>query len=159
MSPLAAFVALLAVHWVADFVLQTHWQASNKSKDNVALARHVLVYTCCIAAASFVLLELPGTTRGAQWLLFVWFNGCLHYATDYCTSRWSSRFFAPAVRDLHKVMMYTENYGHPPDTANMRIMDLDPGRHFHNFFVVIGFDQLIHQATLALTMWAFFYAW
>ena len=53
------FVVLLATHWVADFVLQTHWQASNKSKNNVALSRHVLVYTGVLGAASFTLFALP----------------------------------------------------------------------------------------------------
>ena len=108
---------------VADFVLQTHWQASNKSKNNVALSRHVLVYTGCLGAASFPLLGLPD--HGPQWLLFVIGNGVLHFATDYVTSRASSRLYAK--------------------------------QDWHNFFVVIGFDQLIHQTTLAVTMWLAFY--
>jgi hypothetical protein len=119
-SQLWLYLALLGTHWVADFVLQTDWQALNKSKNNVALSRHVLVYTACLGAVSAVLFG-----PGRLWLLFVVGNGLLHFGTDYCTSRWSSRLYAK--QDLH------------------------------NFFVVIGFDQLIHQATLAATMWLAFY--
>jgi hypothetical protein len=39
MSQLAAYLVLLVCHWIADFVLQSDWQASNKSKSNVALSR------------------------------------------------------------------------------------------------------------------------
>ena len=123
MSALWAYLALLGAHWIADFVLQTHWQASNKSKNNVALSRHVLVYTGCLAAASYPLLAWPD--HGPQWLVFVAVNGALHFATDYVTSRASSRLYAK--------------------------------QDWHNFFVVIGFDQLIHQSTLAATMWFAFY--
>lgn len=118
-----SFLALLVTHWFADFVLQTHWQASNKSKNNVALLRHVMVYTAVIGAVSFMLFALPD--RSQAWLAFVWANGVLHFATDYCTSRWSSHLYAK--------------------------------QNWHNFFVVIGFDQLIHQISLAATMWLLFY--
>lgn len=113
------FLALLATHWLADFVLQTHWQAQNKSKSNMALGRHVATYTGVLAAASAVLfgISLP-------WLAFVLGNGALHFATDYGTSRLTSRLYAK--------------------------------QDWHNFFVVIGFDQLIHQTTLAATMWLVF---
>lgn len=111
------FLALLTVHWFADFVLQTHWQASNKSKKNDALAAHVIVYTAVLAVASALLFD-------GQVGRFVLLNGSLHFATDWCTSRWSSRLYAK--------------------------------QDWHNFFVVIGFDQLIHQFTLALTMLYFF---
>jgi hypothetical protein len=120
MPILAAYLTLLVMHWIADFVLQTHWQASNKSKNNVALSRHVLVYTTCLGAVSALLFGL-----GPVWLLFVVGNGLLHFGTDYCTSRWSSRLYAK--------------------------------QDWHNFFVVIGFDQLTHQLTLAATMWLAFY--
>jgi Protein of unknown function (DUF3307) len=115
------FVALLFVHWVADFVLQTHWQASNKSKNNEAIGRHVGVYTSVLAfAVPFIFAGAPFS----RWLLFVVLNSWCHFLTDYCTSRATARLWAKG------------------DT--------------HNFFVVVGFDQFIHQATLAGTMvWLF----
>lgn len=109
------FVSLLATHWIADFVCQTHWQASNKSKNNEALGRHVSTY--------MLVLTLPSIAIFGFWNagMFVLGNGVLHFITDYFTSRWSSRLYAK--------------------------------QDWHNFFVVIGGDQLIHQITLAATMW------
>lgn len=109
-----AYLFLLAAHWIADFVLQTHWQASNKSKNNEALTRHVTTYTAVLAAVSVLLLGIFG-------LVFAIVNGALHWCTDYCTSRWTAKLWAK--KDVH------------------------------NFFVVVGLDQLIHQLTLALTLW------
>ena len=109
------YLALLAAHWVGDFVLQTHWQASNKSHDNAALARHVATYTACLGVASVLLF---GPTWMTAW--FVVSNGAFHFGTDYGTSKETAKLYAR--------------------------------KDWHNFFVVVGFDQLIHQATLALTM-------
>lgn len=117
------FLILLVTHWIADFVLQTHWQASNKSKNNYALARHVASYTLLLGIVSAYIFN----NRPGRWLLiieFVILNGLLHFITDYFTSRASSKLYAK--------------------------------QDWHNFFVVIGFDQLIHQFTLALTMIWFF---
>lgn len=113
------FLALLLVHWVADFVLQSHWQASNKSKNNEALAAHVLIYTGVLLVAS---LFIFGRTK--EIALFTMFNGSLHFITDYFTSRWTSKLYAK--------------------------------QDWHNFFVVVGFDQMIHQFTLAGSMIFFF---
>lgn len=115
MTQIWQFVVLLAVHWVADFVLQTHWQASNKSKSNKALLYHVAAYTIVLWTVTPFLFGISG---GAA--LFVLINSVLHFATDYCTSRTSSVLYAK--------------------------------QDWHNFFVVVGFDQLIHQVTLATTM-------
>ena len=119
MNQLWQFVALLAVHYVGDFILQTHWQASNKSKRLDALIKHVLIYTGVLFLASWLLFW--DTAAVARFTLA---NGLLHFGTDYVTSRWTSRLYAK--------------------------------QDWHNFFVVIGLDQLIHQTTLAVTMWALF---
>lgn len=116
---LVSFLALLIVHWNADFVLQTHWQASNKSKDNTALLRHVISYTIMLGLGSAVIFGVS-----ESWFWFVALNGWLHFGTDYVTSRWTARFWAK--------------------------------KDYHNFFVMIGFDQLIHQFTLGLSMVQFF---
>lgn len=120
-GPLWTFVALLVVHLFADFVCQSHWMASNKSKRNDALALHVGVYSAILLMASGVLFASFGIWRVAE---FVALNGLLHFATDYVTSRISSKLWGE-------------------------------GR-WHDFFVVIGIDQLIHQVTLAVTMAVFF---
>lgn len=111
------FLALLALHWIADFVMQSHWQASNKSKSNIALAHHVITYTAFLGVAVpgiFFRVDLPAA-------IFVLVNGVLHFGTDYVTSRITSKLYAK--------------------------------QDWHNFFVVVGFDQLIHQFTLAGTAW------
>lgn len=111
------FLALLATHWVADFVCQTHWQATNKSKDNYALAQHVMYYAgVLLLSSNFIFPKTPFVIV----VLYVAFNAILHFATDYITSRITSKLWA----------------------ANRT----------HDFFVVVGLDQLIHQTTLALTM-------
>lgn len=118
---LAQFIALMFVHFVADFMLQTSWQARNKSTNNVALLQHVTTYMAGLAFGSAMIFGVS-----PAWVYFVLGNALLHFATDYVTSRYSKRFFDRK------------------DT--------------HNGFVVIGLDQWIHQATLAVTMWAAFYA-
>ena len=117
MNWLWLFLGLLAIHWIADFILQTHWQATNKSKNNIALLHHVATYTTVLAVVSIVFFGFVG-------ILYALVNGLLHFATDFNTSRWTARLYAK--------------------------------QDWHNFFVVIGFDQLLHQTTLLVTMYLFF---
>lgn len=114
------YLILLAAHWVGDYVSQTNWQATNKSRNSLALLQHVSSYTLCLGATSAVLF-IPSLS----WFVFTVLNGLLHFVTDYCTSRVSSRLYAK--------------------------------QDWRNFFIVVGFDQLIHQVTLAVTMWLIFY--
>lgn len=94
----------LLVHWFADFVLQTDWQAENKSKNNVALTRHVSTYSLCWLPLGISFAAVTFVT---------------HWLTDWVTSRINSRLYKAGK--------------------------------IHEFFVSVGFDQVIHYVTLALT--------
>ncbi len=117
MTVLLQYLGLLITHYIADFVCQSHWMASNKSKDNLALLAHIAVYTGILYFGSIILfMSFPPYLI----MLFVMLNVVFHYITDYITSRITSKLYAKQA--------------------------------WHNFFVVIGLDQLIHQLTLAGTM-------
>jgi hypothetical protein len=119
MMILTVFLLLLVAHYVGDFICQTHWQATNKSKSHEALARHVAVYTLVIGIVAAVLLGPTLTV-----LAFILINGALHYWVDFWTSRISSGLFIK-------------------------------GR-WHDFFAIIGLDQLLHQACLGVSLQAMF---
>lgn len=122
LTVVTSYVLLLAVHWLGDFVLQTDWQAKNKSKSNEALLQHIINYSFCLYLFTPIIFFL-GTFRA--WAGFLLINSALHFVTDYFTSRLNSHLWAKG--DVH------------------------------NFFVSVGFDQFIHQVTLAVTMLLFFY--
>lgn len=117
--------ALVIIHWIADFVLQTHWQASNKSKNWWALSAHVATYTgTLLVLAGTVMFGIPGLALLTipAFITWVLLNGALHFATDAVTSRITSKLF---------------------------------GKDWHNFFVVVGLDQVIHYVTLFGTLLLF----
>lgn len=125
---------MLFSHWVSDFVLQSHWMATNKSKNLIALTAHVATYT---AAFGFLMLTLGVVLAGTPyWSLaimammspvsfFSWvgLNGVLHFITDFFTSK------------LTSILWQRGDY--------------------HNFFVIVGLDQLIHYSCLILTLFLF----
>lgn len=69
---------VLFLHYVGDFIFQTTWQATNKSKNWKALAAHVSIYTLTL------LILGP---------LYALLNGTLHFLTDAATSRISSKCY------------------------------------------------------------------
>ena len=121
LPPAWQFVALLAVHWVADFVLQSHWMSVNKSKRLDALSLHAVTYTGTLLVGSALVL---GLGQIALLALFVGANGVLHFITDFVTSRITSHLWCQQRE--------------------------------HDFFVMVGLDQLVHQVTLATTLWLIF---
>lgn len=122
-NQLGQLVALLVVHYIGDFIFQSHWMGVNKSKNTWVLALHVLIYTWNLLLGSILIfsptLTAPPSMLGGI-LTFVAVNGLLHFCTDFVTSRMTSALYA--------------------------------NKEFHRFFCVIGLDQLIHQATLAATL-------
>ncbi|HMS53192.1 MAG: DUF3307 domain-containing protein [Sphingobacteriales bacterium] len=85
---LTAFIIILA-HFVADFLLQTDKMALNKSKSNYWLTMHVLAYTAGMALFTvyMVVFEAQNWLLAAKWLGI---NACLHWLTDFNTSRLTS---------------------------------------------------------------------
>lgn len=107
----SSIMGIIILHWIADFVLQTDWQAKNKSKNNLALLLHVFTYT--ISLAVFGLIFFFDSQTIVFWILA---NGAAHLVVDYVTSR---------------INTYLWNKGR-----------------VHDFFVMVGFDQLIHYGCL-----------
>ena len=71
-------VLLLFLHFIGDFVLQSHEMACNKAKSIKWLSYHVLVYSLCF---------LP---FGIRFFLFMFTT---HYVIDYFTSRMTSKLW------------------------------------------------------------------
>lgn len=82
-------LGMLFAHWVADFVLQTDWQARNKSKSFKALLWHTLNY----GLVMWVFCML--VTKGDVFTSFYFWGITLvaHTITDYFTSRLNTRLW------------------------------------------------------------------
>jgi hypothetical protein len=72
-------ILLVWIHFVADFVLQSNTVAINKSKSNMILLQHVLIYGVLFIPISFY---------------FAVINAMLHFVVDYITSRVTSVLWA-----------------------------------------------------------------
>jgi len=103
---------ILIIHWIADFVLQTHKQASRKAVSNSHLWMHCFNYS---------LVWMLVSSFFVGWNCFPFFLATFvaHFCTDYVTSRMVKKRF-------------------------------DAGD-YHNGFVVIGLDQILHYVQLYLT--------
>ncbi|CAB4129982.1 Bacteriophage phiKZ, Orf197 [uncultured Caudovirales phage] len=120
---IVAFI-IIFIHWIADFVLQTDWQAQNKSKSNFALLSHTSNYSLvwllpmCLV---FGKMKEGATTEWIVWTTFYFgmITFVVHTITDYFTSRLNSKLWSQG-----KV---------------------------HYFFVSVGFDQVLHYGQLFLT--------
>lgn len=109
---LQLFIHLILIHFLADFGLQTHEQATLKSTSNKFLAYHVGVYSLVWLIANISIL-------GWHTITFAVITFVAHFITDRFTSRIVKPFFAK--------------------------------QDYHNAFVGIGFDQVLHYVQLFLT--------
>lgn len=117
------FVPLMCIffgHWVGDFVAQTEYMATNKSKSYSVLGNHVFTYMACMLGVIFLCdMNRALHVTPQNFFMFVCINFSGHFFTDAITSRITS--------------------------------ELRKEERFHEFFVVIGLDQLIHMFTLTAT--------
>lgn len=119
MMSLFTIFSIIIIHWFADFVLQTHWQATNKSKNNEALTLHVLSYSTVWLIVANVYFIITGNYLVLAFFPIITF--ICHWVTDYFTSRLNAKLWVKG--DVH------------------------------NFFVSVGFDQVLHYVQLFLTFY------
>jgi len=112
-------IGIIIIHWFSDFVLQTHWQAINKSKNNKALTMHVLSYSTVWLLVANAYSIITGNFLMLAFFPIITF--ICHWVTDYYTSRLNSKLWEKG--DVH------------------------------NFFVSVGFDQVLHYVQLFLTFY------
>lgn len=111
MLSIKVIILILVIHFLADFALQTHSQATQKSTSIKALLKHVGTYSGIWFLVAWVWWDDP-----MKVVLFTGFTFGFHFLTDYITSRIVKKYFDK------------EDY--------------------HNGFVVIGFDQVLHYMQL-----------
>lgn len=122
-------LALLAVHFVADFLFQSDWMALNKGKRWDALALHCALYAVCFVPFGLAFAALT----------FV-----AHFAQDAVTSRINSRFW---FFDMAMPVLWPSRRD-PNGPAVPHYAARGGDRHW--FFVGIGADQLLHFTQLIL---------
>lgn len=82
------FIYILLIHFLADFALQTHEQASNKSSSVKWLSYHVGTYSVIWTLAATILFG--DLSLG---LIFGAITFIAHFITDYVTSRIGKKFW------------------------------------------------------------------
>lgn len=111
-------LGILLVHWVADFILQTDYQAKNKSSSMNALVGHTGLYSAIWLAVGVIYCAFNNIQpEHATYFWLITLSS--HTITDYFTSRWVKKLFSK--------------------------------QDYHNGFVVVGFDQILHYVQLFLT--------
>ena len=132
---LVLVLQIVFAHWVSDFVLQSGWMATNKSKNWRALLAHVATYTASMTVLMFIMAILLSDTvikfnmingiilamTPSAYMAWILLNGVLHLITDAITSRITYKLWGRSK--------------------------------MHDFFVVVGFDQMIHYTCLFVTLW------
>lgn len=116
------YLWILVCHWVADFVCQTDWQAKNKSSDNWALSKHVLSYTAVLFIGSGMGMAVADPAGVYYWPWLGWV--AFNAGAHWVTDYFTSRLNSRLWKE----------------------------QRVHDFFVGVGFDQLVHFLTLGLTL-------
>lgn len=124
MLSLIEIFSIIFVHWFADFVLQTDKQSKGKSKNWNDLLAHTFTYSTVWVFASCLLIGYANKTQTTQWYV-------IH-----------SLLFAFITFIAHTVTDYFTS------RLNSRLWAKSD---VHNFFVSIGFDQVLHYIQLFTT--------
>jgi uncharacterized membrane protein HdeD (DUF308 family) len=83
------YLFICLFHWIADFILQTDWQAKNKSKAWKPLLMHTGNYSVVMGIVAAFILPYGF----APVIYFVAITFLCHTVTDYVTSRINARLW------------------------------------------------------------------
>ena len=154
-------IFILLIHWIADFIFQTRNQANNKSRSLTALLSHTTVYSLCWLILWPIL--------GLNTLWFVGITFLTHTLTDYFTSKASAWAYGKSVNPFILLSDTRFSAGEElPMQKSVKVLykveDTDFGAikylvtdlkqndtYMHGFWIIVGFDQLIHAAQLIIT--------
>lgn len=114
-------LSIIFFHWVSDFVLQSDEQAKNKSTSNRYLLEHILTYTASMTVA-ITLFQILILSKMPDLLAVLGFLG-ITFCAHFITDYITSR-------------------------VNTKLLN---AKKFHEFFVCVGFDQLLHYGQLLIT--------
>lgn len=133
-------IALLVLHYVADFLLQTRKMGQNKSKSLMWLSIHVGVYLIALLSFGLLFGHYVVQDPNDMYPIFEYclLNATLHWLTDFGTSKLSGYFYM-------KYVAYKQ-----------KDEDAIADRYQYKFWATIGFDQLVHGVTLLLTYYFYF---
>lgn len=98
MGSIHAFILILIIHFLADFPLQTHEQATKKGESNKWLFYHVGTYTL-IWSVIYMTLPFQSEYPLLSWLTFSLLIGVPHFIVDWVTSRVGKPFWRS--QDFH----------------------------------------------------------
>ena len=127
MIPMSILLLYLLLHWYADFVAQTRKQQINKSSSNLQLLAHTSSYGLIITLYTYILYWV--NSFGAQY----WYTPLLFGIIQFIT---------------HTVVDWITS------RINKKLWE---DGYVHEFFVMIGFDQLIHYVILFSSLTLLFY--
>lgn len=127
MIPMFILLFYLLLHWYADFVVQTRKQQINKSSNNLQLLAHTCSYGLIITICTYI----------------------LYWSNSFGAQYW----YTPLIFGLIQFVAHTVI-----DWITSRInKTLWEDGYVHEFFAMIGFDQLIHYVILFSSLALLFY--
>jgi len=110
---------IVVIHFIADFIFQAEECATNKSKSNFALFKHVTMYTIIWSTGGVFIFSDP-----FKYLIFLLVTFVAHFTTDYFTSRVVSKKFA------------NNEYGSPiPNFGAFTVIGFDQVLHYGQLFL------------------------
>lgn len=118
-------LVILIAHFVADFIFQSHYLAINKSSSVWALIQHIIIY-----ALSFYIIF------GLSWYP-------LYYILNINITAQTWLQLTIGITVVNSLLHYFTDFF----TSKLTRYFWNK-KDYHNFFVIIGFDQLLHTGLL-----------